>query len=108
MYAVIETGGKQYKVQEGDIITIEKLNAEAGDEITFDKVLALSDGNTLKVGTPMLDDAKVFGSVVENGKGKKVIIYKYKAKKNYRKKQGHRQPYTMVKIESLSADGAKS
>ncbi|MGI6731209.1 MAG: 50S ribosomal protein L21 [Anaerovoracaceae bacterium] len=105
MYAVIETGGKQYKVQEGDIITIEKLDAEAGDEVTFDKVLAFNDGNTLQVGTPILEAAKVSGSVVENGKGKKVIIFKYKAKKDYRKKQGHRQPYTMVKIESLSANG---
>lgn len=100
MYAVIETGGKQYKVQEGDVITVEKLKAEAGDTITFDKVLLMSDGKEVKVGTPYLAEA-VRGSVVENGKGKKVIIFKYKAKKDYRKKQGHRQPYTMVKIESL-------
>lgn len=100
MYAVIETGGKQYKVQEGDVITVEKLKAEAGDTITFDKVLLMSDGKEVKVGTPYLAEA-VTGSVVENGKGKKVIIFKYKAKKDYRKKQGHRQPYTMVKIESL-------
>ena len=99
MYAVIETGGKQYKVQEGDVITVEKLKAEAGDTITFDKVLLMSDGKEVKVGTPYLAEA-VTGSVVENGKGKKVIIFKYKAKKDYRKKQGHRQPYTMVKIES--------
>lgn len=100
MYAVIETGGKQYKVQEGDVITVEKLKAEAGDTITFDKVLLMSDGKEVKVGTPYLAEA-VTGSVVENGKGKKVIIFKYKAKKDYRKKQGHRQPYTMVKIKSL-------
>ncbi len=100
MYAVIETGGKQYRVQEGDVITVEKLNAEAGDKVTFDKVLLMSDGKDVKVGTPYLD-AAVSGSVVENGKGKKVIIFKYKAKKDYRKKQGHRQPYTMVKIDSL-------
>ena len=100
MNAVIETGGKQYKVQEGDVITVEKLKAEAGDTITFDKVLLMSDGKEVKVGTPYLAEA-VTGSVVENGKGKKVIIFKYKAKKDYRKKQGHRQPYTMVKIESL-------
>jgi len=105
MYAVIETGGKQYRVQEGDVITIEKLNVSAGDDITFDKVLLLNDGQTVQVGTPIVEAAKVFGSVVENGKGEKVIIFKYKAKKDYRKKQGHRQPYTMVKIESLSADG---
>lgn len=100
MYAVIETGGKQYRVQEGDVITVEKLNAEAGEIVTFDKVLLMSDGKEVKVGTPYLSEA-VTGSVVENGKGKKVIIFKYKAKKDYRKKQGHRQPYTMVKIESL-------
>ena len=100
MYAVIETGGKQYRVQEGDVITVEKLNAEAGETVTFDKVLLMSDGKEVKVGTPYLSEA-VTGSVVENGKGKKVIIFKYKAKKDYRKKQGHRQPYTMVKIESL-------
>ena len=100
MYAVIETGGKQYRVQEGDIITIEKIKAEVGETVAFDKVLVLSDGNDVKVGTPYLD-AAVTGSVVEHGKGQKVIIFKYKAKKDYRKKQGHRQPYTMVKIESL-------
>ena len=100
MYAVIETGGKQYRVQEGDVITVEKLNAEAGETVVFDKVLLMSDGKEVKVGTPYLAEA-VTGSVVENGKGKKVIIFKYKAKKDYRKKQGHRQPYTAVKIESL-------
>ncbi len=105
MYAVIETGGKQYKVQEGDVITIEKLNVSAGDDIAFDKVLVLNDGKKVQVGTPIIESAKVFGTVVENGKGQKVIIFKYKSKKDYRKKQGHRQPYTMVKIESLSADG---
>lgn len=105
MYAVIETGGKQYRVQEGDVISIEKLDVSAGDDVAFDRVLVLNDGNTVQVGAPILEAAKVFGSVVENGKGDKVIIYKYKSKKDYRKKQGHRQPYTMVKIESLSADG---
>ena len=100
MYAVIETGGKQYRVQEGDVITVEKLAAEAGDKVTFDRVLLLSDGKEVKIGTPYLAEA-VTGTVVENGKGQKVIIFKYKAKKDYRKKQGHRQPYTMVKIESV-------
>lgn len=107
MYAVIETGGKQYRVQEGDVITIEKLNAEAGDKVTFDKVLLMSDGKEVKVGTPYLAES-VTGSVVENGKGKKVIIFKYKAKKDYRKKQGHRQPYTAVKIESLGKAAPKA
>lgn len=105
MYAVIETGGKQYRVQEGDVITVEKLKVLAGESVTFDRVLMLSDGETVQVGAPILEAAKVFGTVVENGKGEKVIIFKYKSKKDYRKKQGHRQPYTMVKIESLSADG---
>ena len=107
MYAVIETGGKQYRVQEGDIITIEKIKAEVGETVAFDKVLVLSDGNDVKVGTPYLD-AAVTGSVVEHGKGQKVIIFKYKAKKDYRKKQGHRQPYTMVKIESLGGEAPKA
>lgn len=101
MYAVIETGGKQYRVQEGDVITIEKLDAEAGKKVEFDKVLVLSDDNGLKVGTPYLEGAKVVGKVVENGKGQKIVIFKYKNKKDYRKKQGHRQPYTMVEINDL-------
>ena len=103
MYAIIETGGKQYRVQEGDVLTIEKLGVEAGETVVFDKVLLMSDGKEVKVGAPYLTEA-VTGSVVENGKGKKVIIFKYKAKKDYRKKQGHRQPYTMVKIESLTGE----
>ena len=106
MYAVIETGGKQYRVQEGDVITVEKLNAEAGETVAFDKVLVLGEGKDIKVGAPYTGDV-VTGSVVENGKGQKVIIFKYKAKKDYRKKQGHRQPYTMVKIESLTGEAPK-
>lgn len=101
MYAIIETGGKQYRVQEGDVITVEKLNKEAGETIELDKVLVLNDDKELKVGAPYIEGAKVFGEVVENGKGKKVVIYKYKAKKDYHKKQGHRQPYTMIEIKSL-------
>ena len=106
MYAVIETGGKQYRVQEGDVVTIEKLNVEAGEIIAFDKVLVLAEEGDLKVGAPYVEGAVVSGEVVENGKAKKVIIYKYKSKKDYRKKQGHRQPYTMVKIESLGGKSA--
>lgn len=102
MYAVIETGGKQYRVQEGDVLSIEKLKVSAEEKIEFDKVLVLNDGKSVKVGTPYVDACKVFGTVVENGKGEKVIIFKYKAKKDYRKKQGHRQPYTMVRIDSLN------
>ena len=105
MYAVIETGGKQYRVQEGDVITVEKLNVEAGDVVTFDKVLVLGEGKDVKVGTPYLD-AAVTATAVENGKGKKVIIFKYKAKKDYRKKQGHRQPYTLVEITSITGKAA--
>ncbi|MGF6375514.1 large subunit ribosomal protein L21 [Clostridiales Family XIII bacterium PM5-7] len=107
MYAIIETGGKQYRVQEGDVLTIEKLNVEAGDKVEFDKVLVLAGEGDLKVGAPYVEGAKVFGEVVENGKGQKVIIFKYKSKKDYRKKQGHRQPYTMVKIESLGGSAPK-
>jgi len=107
MYAVIKTGGKQYRVSEGDVITIEKLEAEDGAKIEFDKILLVEDNGNLMVGTPYLDAAKVIGSVIETGKGKKVIIFKYKAKKDYRKKQGHRQPYTMVKIETISDGSGK-
>ena len=105
MYAVIETGGKQYRVQQGDVITVEKLNVEAGEKVTFDKVLVVNDGEGLTVGTPCVEGATVGATVVENGKGKKVVIFKYKAKKAYRKKQGHRQPYTMVKIDEIAVGG---
>ena len=101
MYAVIETGGKQYRVQEGDVLSVEKLGLEAGEKVEFDKVLVLSDDEGIKIGAPYVEGAKVFGEVVENGKAKKVIIFKYKSKKDYRKKQGHRQPYTMVEIKDL-------
>ena len=99
MYAIIATGGKQYKVSEGDIITIEKLGVEAGDKVTFDDVLAVSDGS-LKVGADVAD-ATVEASVVKNGRGKKVIVYKYKRKSGYHKKNGHRQSFTQVKIEKI-------
>ena len=105
MYAVIETGGKQYRVQQGDVITVEKLNVEAGEKVTFDKVLVVNDGEAVTVGTPCVEGATVGATVVENGKGKKVVIFKYKAKKDYRKKQGHRQPYTMVKIDEIAVGG---
>ena len=103
MYAIIETGGKQYRVQEGDVITVEKLNAAVGETVCFDHVLVLGEGEGIQVGTPYVGTA-VAGKVVEEGKGKKVIIFKYKAKKDYRKKQGHRQPYTMVEITGLGVD----
>ncbi|MBQ1396369.1 MAG: 50S ribosomal protein L21 [Eubacterium sp.] len=104
MYAIIETGGKQYRVTEGDVICVEKLAANAGETVELDKVLVLGEGEDLKVGTPYVEGAKVFGEVVENGKGKKVVVFKYKSKKDYRKKQGHRQPYTMIKIASLNGE----
>ena len=102
MYAIIETGGKQYKVTEGDTLFIEKLPVEAGDAVTFDKVLAILDGDKATIGTPVVEGAKVEGSVVKNGKGKKIMIFKYNPKKGYRKRQGHRQPYTKVTIGKIS------
>lgn len=104
MYAIIETGGKQYRVQEGDVITVEKLNVEAGKKVEFDKVLVMNNDADLKIGAPYVEGAKVFGNVLENGKAKKVIIFKYKAKKDERKKQGHRQPYSMVEITGIGSD----
>jgi len=101
MYAVIETGGKQYRVQEGDVLFVEKIDAEEGQVIDFDKVLVLSKEGDLIVGKPFIEGAKVEGSVLEQGKSKKIVVFKYKAKKNYRKKQGHRQPFTKVKIEKI-------
>ena len=102
MYAVIKTGGKQYKVQEGDIIRVEKLDVEEGSTVQFDEVLALSDDNGLKVGTPVVNGAVVEANVLGQGKGKKIIVFKYKPKKNYRKKQGHRQPYTQLQITKIN------
>ena len=99
MYAIIATGGKQYKVSEGDIITIEKLGVEAGEAVTFDQVLAVNDGSKLVVGAPTVENASVSASVVKEGRGKKVIVYKYKRKTGYHKKNGHRQAFTQVKIE---------
>jgi len=102
MYAIIATGGKQYKVSEGDIITIEKLGVEAGEKVTFDQVLAVSD-NGLKVGNPTVDGVTVEASVLREGRSKKVIVYKYKRKTGYHKKNGHRQSFTQVKIEKINA-----
>ncbi len=101
MYAVIETGGKQYKVNEGDIIFVEKLNVNEGDTVNFDCVKAVSLGDDFKVGTPTVEGAVVSGKVIANGKSKKIYVIKYKAKKNEKKKIGHRQPYTKVQILSI-------
>lgn len=102
MYAIIETGGKQYKVQEGDVLVVEKLDHQEGEVFSFDRVLAVSkeDGN-VEFGKPYLNNVKVSAKVLEHGKGKKIIVFKYKPKKNERKKQGHRQPYTKVQIEKI-------
>ena len=101
MYAVIKTGGKQYRVQEGEVVKIEKLNVEIGETVEFDQILAVKTEDGLKVGNPLLTEAKVQGKVLAQDKAKKIIVYKYKAKKNYHKKQGHRQPYTSVRIEKI-------
>ena len=103
MQAIIVTGGKQYKVSEGDTIFVEKLPNEAGDTVVFDQVLAVIDGDKATFGTPVVEGAKVEASVVKNGKGKKVMIFKYNPKKGYRKRQGHRQPYTKVTIGKIHA-----
>ncbi|MHA6485143.1 50S ribosomal protein L21 [Paenibacillus sp. strain BS8-2] len=103
MFAIIETGGKQYKVQEGDVIYIEKLNGSEGESVTFDRVLAVTGKDGLVTGAPVVSGATVTGKVEKHGKGQKIIVYKYKAKKNYRRKQGHRQPYTKVTIEKIQA-----
>ena len=103
MYAIIETGGKQNKVTEGDTLFIEKLPQEAGETVTFDKVLALLDGDKATFGAPVVEGAKVSASVVKNGKGKKIRIFKYNPKKGYRRRQGHRQPYTKVTIGKIEA-----
>lgn len=102
MYAIIATGGKQYKVAEGDVIKVEKLGVEAGETVTFDRVLAVNNGE-LTVGCPTVKGATVTASVVKEGKGKKVIVYKYKRKTGYHKKNGHRQLYTQVKIDKINA-----
>ena len=102
MYAIIKTGGKQYVVEEGKVISIETLDVEEGAEVTFDEVLLVS-GDDVKIGQPNVAGAKVTGKVLEQGKERKIRIFKYKAKSNYRRRQGHRQPFTKVKIEKIEA-----
>ena len=101
MYAVVSSGGKQYKVCEGEILRVEKISGEIGDKVSFDKVLMYSDGENVKIGTPVLDGVAVRGQIVEHGKNKKIIVFKYKRRKRYRRKQGHRQQYTAIKIENI-------
>ena len=103
MFAVIETGGKQYKVNEGDVIFVEKLDVAEGETVTFENVKVLSDGNDLKIGAPTVEGATVTANVLKNGKGKKIYVLKYKSKKNEKKKIGHRQPYTKVQILAIKA-----
>ena len=103
MNAIIVTGGKQYKVSEGDVVYIEKLDQEAGATVKFDQVLAIIDGEKATFGTPVVEGASVEATVVKNGKGKKIRVFKYNPKKGYRKRQGHRQPYTKVQISAINA-----
>jgi len=103
MYAVIKTGGKQYMVNEGDVITVEKLDAAKGEKVLFEEVLVVSKEGDVQIGKPVVSGVKVEATVVAEGKGKKVIVFKYKPKKDYRKKQGHRQPFTKVRIDKINA-----
>ena len=102
MYAIIKTGRKQYKVSEGDLVRVEKLAYEVGETVDFDQVLLVSNDGELKVGSPLVEGAKVSATVEDQNKDKKIVVFKYKPKKQYRKKHGHRQPYTLVKINSIS------
>lgn len=108
MYAIIEACGKQYKVQEGDIVFMERLDEEEGKKVTFDNVLLISDDKKTTVGTPNVKNAKVSATVVGHGKGKKILVFKYKAKKNERKRRGHRQAYTKVQIEKISVTAPRA
>ena len=105
MYAVIATGGKQYKVSEGDVLRNEKIGGNVGDPVELDKVLMVADGDEVTIGRPVVDDAKVNASIVEQGKAKKVLVFKYKRRKRFRKMQGHRQPFTAIRIEGIATSG---
>ncbi len=102
MYAVIKAGGKQYRVNSGDEVRIEKMQGEVGDSITFDQVLLTSDGENVRVGKPFLEDTKVTGRITRQGKNRKIVVFKYKRRKGYRKNVGHRQQFTQVKIEDIA------
>lgn len=102
MFAIVETGGKQYKVRQGDVIRIERLDVVEGDEVNFDRILAVGDGEDLAVGQPVVEGAKAVGRVLRHGRGKKIVVMKYKPKKNYRRKTGHRQDFTEVRIEAIA------
>ena len=102
MYAVIKTGGKQYRVDPGKEVRVEKLDGELGDTVTFDQVLMASDGENIRVGKPFLEDTKVVGRITQQGKNKKILVFKYKRRKGYRKKMGHRQQFTQIKIDEIT------
>ena len=108
MYAVVNTGGKQYKVQQGEILRVEKIPGDVGSPVTFDRILMFSDGENVSIGQPVLDNVAVEGHIVEQGKAKKIIVFKYKRRKRYRRKQGHRQEYTAVQIDSITGKVAKA
>jgi len=101
MYAVVATGGKQYKVKKGEILKVEKLPGNVGDAVTFEKVLLVSDGENLTIGNPLVPDMTVQGRIVEQGKAKKILVFKFKRRKRYRRKQGHRQEYTAVRVDNI-------
>ncbi|MBW2428927.1 MAG: 50S ribosomal protein L21 [Deltaproteobacteria bacterium] len=107
MYAVVNTGGKQYKVQQGEIVRVEKIPGEIGSPVTFDRVLMFSDGENVSIGQPVLQNVAVEGHIVEQGKAKKIIVFKYKRRKRYRRKKGHRQEFTAVQIDNIKAQAAE-
>jgi large subunit ribosomal protein L21 len=108
MYAVVNSGGKQYKVQKGEVLKVEKISGDVGSPVTFDRVLMFSDGENVSIGQPVLDSVSVEGHIVEQGKAKKIIVFKYKRRKRFRRKNGHRQEFTAVQIDSINAKGAKA
>ena len=108
MYAVVNSGGKQYKVQQGEVLRVEKLSGDVGSSVTFDRVLMFSDGENVSIGQPLLDGVSVEGHIVEQGKAKKIIVFKYKRRKRFRRKKGHRQEFTAIQIDSINAKGTKA
>lgn len=108
MYAVVNSGGKQYKIQQGEILRVEKISGDVGSPVTFDRVLMFSDGENVSIGKPLLDSVSVEGHIVEQGKAKKIIVFKYKRRKRFRRKNGHRQEFTTVQIDSIKAQGTKA
>ncbi len=108
MYAIIGSGGKQYRTEEGEFVRVEKLPGDVGDEVIFDQVLMYADGENVNIGQPLLDDVEVKGHIIEQGKHRKIVVFKYKRRKRYRKKQGHRQRYTAVRIDSINLKSSEA